>query len=69
MTENIPQFDRQEMEHMDKQLQQIRNACDELISFSRKKGGVPVIERNVDRMIPSLDILISSISDVLAIME
>lgn len=68
MTENQWQFDRRELQRVDKQVQRIRKACNELIAFSREKGGVPVIDRNVGRITPPLEILMS-ISEVLEIIK
>jgi hypothetical protein len=68
MTENEWQFDLQELERIDRQLQQIKKACGELAAFSREKGGVPVIDRNVERISAPLEILMA-ISEVLDILK
>lgn len=66
MSENKYRFDQRDLERVDKQLQQIRKACKELTAFSQERGGIPVIDRNVERMAAPLK-LMSGISEVLEI--
>jgi hypothetical protein len=68
MTERQWQFEKPELERIDKQLIQIREACRELMAFSREKGGIAVIDRNVERITAPLEIL-TSISEVLEIVR
>ena len=60
-------FDRQDLERLDKQLQQIKKACEELSAFSYERGGIAVLERNVERINAPLRIL-QSITEVLEVM-
>jgi hypothetical protein len=68
MTKNKYRFDRRDLERVDKQLQLIKKACKELTVFSLEKGGIPVIDRNVERMTAPLKLL-SGISEVLEIVR
>lgn len=64
MKESTYAFDQRDLERIDKQLQQIKKACKELSVFSGEKGGIAVIDRNVERMTAPLKILLG-ISEVL----
>jgi hypothetical protein len=59
-------FDWRDLERVDKQLQQIKKACRELSAFSEEKGGIAVIDRNLERIAAPLKILLG-ISEVLEI--
>jgi len=67
MVEQRYAFDRQDVERLDKQLQQIHKACEELRAFSSERGGIAVLERNVERINAPLRIL-QSITEVLQVM-
>jgi len=67
MAEQRYAFDRQDLERLDKQLQQIQKACEELSAFSSERGGIAVLERNVERINAPLRIL-RSITEVLGVM-
>jgi hypothetical protein len=64
MKESTYGFDRRDLERINKQLQQIKKACKELSAFSAERGGIPVLERNVERITAPLKILMG-ISEVL----
>ena len=68
MAEQRYTFDRQDLEWLDKQLQQIKKACEELRAFSSERGGIAVLERNVERINAPLRIL-RNITEVLEVMR
>ena len=61
-------YDQRDLERVDVQLVNIRNACNELRAFSSEKGGLPFIERNLDRIDAPLNLLMS-VSEVLDILR
>ena len=68
MAEQRYAFDRRDLERLDKQLKQIKKACRELSAFSSEKGGIAVLERNVERINAPLRIL-QGITEVLQVMR
>ena len=67
MAEQRYAFDRQDLERLDKQLRQIKKACEELSAFSAERGGIAALKRNVERINAPLRIL-QSITEVLEVM-
>ena len=67
MAEEGYAFNRQDLKRLDKQLQQIKKACEELRAFSAERGGIAVLDRNVERINAPLRIL-QGITEVLQIM-
>jgi len=68
MAEANYNFDQSDLDSIDKSLQLIKKACKDLSAFSQRKGGIPVIDRNVERLTAPLEILMS-ISEVLDIVK
>ena len=68
MAEEKYAFDQRDLERLDKQFQQIKKACKELSLFSAEKGGIAVLERNVERINAPLRIL-QGITEVLQVMR
>ena len=67
MAEQQYAFNRQDLERLEKQLQQIKNACEGLSVFSAERGGIAVLDRNVERINAPLRIL-QGITEVLQVM-
>ena len=67
MAEEGYAFDRLDLKRLDKQLQQIKKACEELSAFSAERGGIAVLDRNVERINAPLRIL-QGITEVLQVM-
>jgi hypothetical protein len=67
MAEEKYAFDRQDLKRLDKQLKQIEKACEELSAFSAERGGIAVLDRNVERINALLRIL-QSITEALQVM-
>jgi hypothetical protein len=67
MTEEKYAFDQRDLERLDKQFQQIKKACRELSAFSTERGGIAVLDRNVERINAPLRIL-QGIAEVLQVM-
>ena len=67
MAEEGYAFNRQDLKRLDKQLQQIKKACEELNAFSAERGGIAVLDRNVERINAPLRIL-QGITEVLQVM-
>ena len=68
MVEEGYAFNRQDLKRLDKQLQQIKKACEELSAFSAERGGIAVLDRNIERINAPLRIL-QSITEVLHVMR
>lgn len=68
MAEDNYCFDQSDLVQVDKQLQLIKQACKNLSTFSQKKRGIPVIDRNVARITAPLEVLMG-ISEVLEIVK
>lgn len=61
-------YDRKDMERVEAELLNIQNSCNRLQAFSREKGGIPFVERNLERIRAPLNILMS-VSEVLKIVK
>ena len=57
-------FDRRDLERLSRHLQEIKTACEELSAFSAERGGIPVLDSNIERINAPLRIL-QSITEVL----
>ena len=68
MAEEGYAFNRRDLKRLDKQLQQIKKACEELSAFSAERGGIAVLDRNVERIDAPLRIL-QGITEVLQVMR
>jgi len=68
MSEQRYAFDRRDFERLEKQLQQIKKACEELSAFSAERGGIAVLDRNIERINAPLKIL-QNITEVLQVMR
>ncbi len=68
MTQERYAFDQKDLERLDKQFQQIRKACKEITLFSAERGGIAVLDRNVERISAPLQIL-QGITEVLQVMR
>ena len=68
MSEERYPFDQRDLERLDKQVRQIRMACEELSAFSVERGGIAVLDRNVERINAALRIL-QSITEILQVMR
>jgi hypothetical protein len=66
MAEEKYAFDQRDLVRLDKQLQQIKKACKELRAFSVERGGIAVLDRNVERIDAPLRIL-QGITEVLQV--
>ena len=68
MAEQHYAFDHSDLERLEKHLQQIKKACEELSAFSAERGGIAVLDRNVERISAPLRIL-QSVTEVLQVMR
>ncbi len=68
MSEEKYAFEQRDLERLDKQLQLIKKACKEISLFSTERGGIAVLDRNVERMNAPLRIL-QGITEVLQVMR
>jgi hypothetical protein len=59
-------WDRRDLERVEAELLKIQNACIKLLAFSREKGGIPFIERNLAHIGAPLKLLMC-LSEVLDI--
>ncbi|MFH0786179.1 MAG: hypothetical protein V2B13_01045 [Pseudomonadota bacterium] len=61
-------FDHQDFVRLSAYFKQIEDACRELKAFSLERGGIPVIDRNIERITAPLEILLG-ISEILETLE
>jgi hypothetical protein len=68
MKEKGYRFNQEDLLKVDEQVSAIRKSCEALMAFSHEKGGIPTIERNVERIMAPLKLL-SGVSEVLEIVR
>ena len=68
MAEEGYAFDRRDLERLDKQVRQIERACEALSAFSAERGGIAVLDQNIERISAPLRIL-QGITEVLQVMR
>ena len=61
-------FDYKDFELLSMHFTQIENACLELKAYSLQKGGIPVIDRNIERITAPLEILMG-ISEIITTLK